>query len=140
MIACNLEYSTVGGRGGIASGCRAVALVPTVGHSGDAAAALASSDGGTAIVVRRGDKWENSRGIEFPFEEVSAISARRSTVCDTRIEIVARSGAAIWHIAVGTRRRDVREGRSAIETRAWLMPDSLDAVNVHPSEARACHL
>ena len=109
------------------------------GHSGNAAAVLAYSDGGIAIAFRRGDKWEDARGLEIPFEDVSTISACRSTVRENRIEIVARSGRAIWHLAVGTRRGDVRKKPSAIETRAWVSPDSLDAVNVHPSEARACH-
>ena len=108
-------------------------------HSCNAAAVLAYSDGGIAIAFRRGDKWEDPRGLEIPFEDVSAISARRSTVCEKRIEIVARSGGAIWHLAVGTHRGEVRERPSSSETRAWVSPDSLDAVNVHPSEARACH-
>ncbi len=127
------------GSGRIASGCQAVALVPTDRHSGNAAAVLAYSGGGIAIAFRRGDGWESPRGLEIPIENVSAISACRSTVCESRIEIVARSGETIWHLAVGTLDGELREGPSAIETRAWVSPDSIDAVNAHPSEAHPCH-
>ena len=127
------------GLGRSASGCQALALVPIDGHSSNAAAVLAYSEGGIATAFRRGDGWENPRGLEIPFEDVSAISGCRSTVCENRVEIVERSGGAIWHLAVGTRRGDVRDRPSAIGTRAWVSPDSLDAINVHLSEARACH-
>lgn len=132
-----VELQSSGG-GRIASGCQAVALVPTGGQFSNAAAVLAHSDGGIAIAFRRGDEWESPRGLEIPFEDVSAISACCSTVCESRIEIVARSGEAIWHLAVGTLDGELREGPSPIETRAWVSPDSLDAVNAHPSEVHPC--